>query len=226
LLTGGHDVGFQAEPNTLTLLCQAPVTLGPLWRKAKGGTLEYRKNIFSLAILNAVLARVGKAMLISSMAFSRNPEAGRLKRMSMAPTTVYDLPQPRVRVLIADDHEVMRMGIRNLLQFRSGWSVCAEASNGEEAVAKTLQFNPDVVVMDLTMPIMNGLEAAREIARAQPQIPIILFSLHVSDNLYPDLQKQGIRGAVAKGDAARDLADAVEAVLKGGTFFPSRKVAS
>ena len=88
-------------------------------------------------------------------------------------------------MLVADDHEVMRMGIRNLIQFRSGWSVCAEASNGQEAVEKTLQFHPDVVVMDLTMPVMNGLEAAREIVRTQPEIPVILFSLHVSDDLYP-----------------------------------------
>jgi DNA-binding NarL/FixJ family response regulator len=158
--------------------------------------------------------------------FSSNPEAGRLKQMGMATTTVYGSPHPRVRVLIADDHEVMRMGIRNLLQFRSGWSVCAEASNGKEAVDKTLQFHPDVVVMDLTMPVMNGLEAAREIARALPQIPIILFSLHVCDDLYQDFQKDGIRGAVAKGDAARDLAQAVETVLRGGTFFPTRKAAS
>lgn len=146
--------------------------------------------------------------------------------MGMASTTVYGSTHPRVRVLIADDHEVMRMGIRNLIQFRSGWSVCAEASNGQEAVEKTLQFHPDVVVMDLTMPVMNGLEAAREIVRTQPEIPVILFSLHVSDDLYPDLQKEGIRGAVAKADAARDLTQAVEAVLRGATFFPARRVAS
>ena len=146
--------------------------------------------------------------------------------MSMATTTVYGSPHPRVRVLVADDHEVMRMGIRNLLQFRSDWSVCAEASNGQEAVEKALQFHPDVIIMDITMPVMNGLDAARQIAQAQPQIPVILFSLHVSDDLYRHLQVDGIRGAVAKGDAARDLAQAVEAVLGGGTFFPARKTAA
>ena len=99
-------------------------------------------------------------------------------------------------------------------------------ATGRKPWKKTLQFHPDVVVMDLTMPVMNGLEAAREIARTQPEIPVILFSLHVSDDLYPDLQKEGIRGAVAKADAARDLTQAVEAVLGGGTFFPARRVAS
>jgi len=103
--------------------------------------------------------------------------------MGVTTTTVYGSPHPRVRVLVADDHEVMRMGIRNLLHFRSGWSVCAEASNGQEAVEKALQFHPDVIIMDITMPVMNGLEAARQISKAQPQIPVILFSLHVCDDL-------------------------------------------
>jgi len=144
----------------------------------------------------------------------------------MATTTAYGAPHPLVRVLVADDHEVMRMGIRNLLQFRSGWSVCAEASNGQEAVEKALLSRPDVIIMDITMPVMNGLEAARQISRAQPHIPVILFSMHVSDDVYQHLQADGIRGAVAKADAARDLAQAVETVLKGGTFFPARKTTS
>jgi DNA-binding NarL/FixJ family response regulator len=74
--------------------------------------------------------------------------------------------------------------------------------------------------------VLNGLEAAREISKAHPQIPVILFSLHISDDLFPHLQADGIRGAVAKGDAARDLAQAVEVVLGGGTFFPGQKTVS
>ena len=141
--------------------------------------------------------------------------------MLMATTTVYGSPHPRVRVLVADDHEVMRLGIRNLLELRPGWSVCAEASNGQEAVDKTLQFRPDVIIMDITMPVMNGLDAASQITRREPTIPVILFSLHLSDDLYRHLKTDGIRGAVAKGDAARDLVLAVETVLAGGTFFPA-----
>jgi DNA-binding NarL/FixJ family response regulator len=146
--------------------------------------------------------------------------------MNMAITTVYGSPHPRVRVLVVDDHEVMRLGIRNLLEIQSGWSVCAEANNGQEAVEKSLQFHPDVIIMDLTMPVMNGLEAARQITKAQPKIPVILFSLHVSDDLYRHFNTDGIRGAVAKGDAARDLVLAVQTVLAGGTFFPGKKPGS
>lgn len=138
-------------------------------------------------------------------------------------TTTNRSPDPRVRVLVADDHEVMRLGIRNLLELRPGWSVCAEANNGQEAVEKTLQFQPDVIIMDITMPVMNGLEAASEITKKQPQIPVILFSLHLSDDLFRHFRRDGIRGAVAKGDAARDLVLAVETVLSGGTFFPDRQ---
>ncbi len=136
------------------------------------------------------------------------------------------LPHPRVRVLIADDHEVMRMGIRNLLQLQSGWTVCAEASNGQEAVEKAQQFQPDVIIMDITMPVMNGLDAAHQITKTHPQIPVILFSMHVSDDIYRHMKIDGVRGAVAKADAARDLARAVEAVLRGETFFPDRLTAS
>jgi DNA-binding NarL/FixJ family response regulator len=146
--------------------------------------------------------------------------------MNVATTTVYGSLPPRVRVLVADDHEVMRLGIRNLLEVRPGWSVCAEANNGKEAVEKTLQFHPDVIIMDISMPVMNGLEAASQITRKQPQIPVILFSLHLSDDLSRHFKMDGIRGAVAKGDAARDLVLAVETVLAGGTFFPGKKAGS
>jgi DNA-binding NarL/FixJ family response regulator len=125
-----------------------------------------------------------------------------------------------VRVLIVDDHEVMRMGIRNLLEAVPNWSVCAEANNGAEAIEKALQFAPDIIIMDVTMPGMNGLEAAEEIGNSRPDIPVILFSLHLSEDFAGHLHRAGIRGAVGKGEAARDLVDAVKQVLSGGTFFP------
>jgi DNA-binding NarL/FixJ family response regulator len=125
-----------------------------------------------------------------------------------------------VRLLIADDHEVMRMGIRNLLEAVPNWSICAEASNGAEAVHKALQFQPDVIIMDITMPEMTGLESAAEIAKSRPDIPVILFSLHLSEEYSSHFNRGGIKGAVGKGEAARDLVEAVRRVLSGGTFFP------
>jgi DNA-binding NarL/FixJ family response regulator len=128
-----------------------------------------------------------------------------------------------VRILVADDHEVMRLGIRNLLEVRPDWRVCAEASNGKEAVDRTIECHPDVIILDVAMPTMNGIEAASHIATFYPNIPIILFSLHVSDELVNSIHNQAIRGAVCKSEAGRDLVNAVDAVLEGGTFFQGKK---
>lgn len=128
-----------------------------------------------------------------------------------------------VKILVADDHEVMRLGIRNLLEAQANWTVCAEASDGKEAVDKTLQCRPDVIILDITMPTLNGIEAANRISASHPEIPIILFSLHLSDDLMNAFSCATIRGAVSKSEAGRDLVEAVETVLRGGTFFLGRK---
>ena len=128
-----------------------------------------------------------------------------------------------IRILVAEDHEVMRMGIRNLLEAVPSWKVYAEATTGREAVDFALVSSPDVIIMDITMPEMNGLEAAARIAAERPEIPVIMFSLHLSEDVVGRFKTGSIRGAVAKSEAARDLLDAVRSVLDGGTFFPSSK---
>ncbi|HEY1464408.1 MAG TPA: response regulator transcription factor [Terriglobales bacterium] len=131
-----------------------------------------------------------------------------------------------VRILVADDHEVMRLGIRNLLEAVPNWTICGEAVNGQEAVDKTLACEPDIVIMDITMPVMNGLEASKTISRSRPDIPVILFSLHLSDEMIKGFDTRAIKGAVNKGNAARDLVEAVNRVLKGNTFFPHKQAMS
>jgi DNA-binding NarL/FixJ family response regulator len=128
----------------------------------------------------------------------------------------------RVRILVADDHEVMRMGIRNLLESVPNWTVSNEAGTGREAVDMALQSSPDIIIMDITMPEMNGFEAAAEIAQRRPDIPVIMFSLHLSEEVMARFKTGPIRGAVSKSEAARDLLDAVRSVLGGGTFFPPK----
>jgi two-component system, NarL family, nitrate/nitrite response regulator NarL len=128
-----------------------------------------------------------------------------------------------VRILVADDHEVMRLGLRNLLESVPNWSVYAEAANGNEAVEIALLSSPDIIIMDITMPEMNGLEAAARIAADRPDIPVIMFSLHLSEDVMGRFKTGSVRGAVAKSEAARDLLDAIRAVLDGGTFFPERR---
>jgi DNA-binding NarL/FixJ family response regulator len=142
--------------------------------------------------------------------------------MALADTSATSLETHPARILVADDHEVMRLGIRNLLESVPNWTVCAEASTGREAVEMALQSPPDVIIMDITMPEMNGLEAAAKISEERPDIPVIMFSLHLSEDVIGRFKTGAIRGAVAKSEAARDLLDAVRRVLSGGTFFPSK----
>lgn len=127
-----------------------------------------------------------------------------------------------LRILVADDHEVMRLGIRNLLESVPDWSVYAEARTGREAVDIALLSSPDIIIMDLTMPEMNGLEAAARIAIERPDIPVIMFSLHLSEGVVSRFNTASIRGAVAKSEAARDLLEAVRSVIRGETFFPDQ----
>jgi DNA-binding NarL/FixJ family response regulator len=128
----------------------------------------------------------------------------------------------KVRILVADDHEVMRMGIRNLLESVPQWVVAGEAGTGREAVDLALQTSPDIIIMDITMPEMNGFEAAAQIAQRRPDIPVIMFSLHLSEDVMSRFKAGPVRGAVSKSEAARDLLDAVRTVLSGGTFFPPK----
>ena len=124
-----------------------------------------------------------------------------------------------MRILIADDHDVVRTGLRQLLLERRGWEVCGEAKTGREAVTMALQAKPDVVVMDIGMPELNGLEAARQIRKSLPNTEIVILSLHLSDELVYEIVQAGVRGYVLKSDANRDLVNAVEAL---STFFTAK----
>jgi DNA-binding NarL/FixJ family response regulator len=129
------------------------------------------------------------------------------------------------RILLADDHEVVRRGLCALLQNQPGWEICGEATNGREAVEKAVKLNPDVVILDVGMPNLNGLEATRQIAKAKPQIRILILTLHDSDQLVQEVLNAGARGFLLKSDAARDLVTAVEALRNNKIYF-TPKVAS
>jgi DNA-binding NarL/FixJ family response regulator len=123
------------------------------------------------------------------------------------------------KILVADDHEVVRQGIRTILQARPDWEICGEAGNGEEAIRLVRQLRPDVVIMDITMPVMSGLEAARELAKLQLPSRVLIFTMHESKSLGSSVRKAGAHGYVVKARAARDLIEALDRLLSGGTFF-------
>jgi DNA-binding NarL/FixJ family response regulator len=130
-----------------------------------------------------------------------------------------------LRIVIADDHEVLRHGLRAVLEARSGWKVVGEGVNGREAAELVARLTPDVVVLDISMPEMNGLEATREILRKSPGTQILIMTLHESEELVREVLAAGARGYLLKSDAAQDLVRAVDAVRNHATFFTS-KVAS
>ena len=127
-----------------------------------------------------------------------------------------------LNILVADDHDIIRRGLKDLLTAKPGWEVCAEARTGKEAVALAEQFKPQIVVMDISMPDLNGLEASRRIHKALPKTGILILTMHFSDQLVREVVEAGARGYILKSDADRDLVTAVDSISRHRTFFTSR----
>jgi DNA-binding NarL/FixJ family response regulator len=127
-----------------------------------------------------------------------------------------------LRILIADDHEITRRGIRSLLDGHPGWEVCAEAKDGKEAVELVAKTKPDVALLDIGMPKLNGLEAARQILASAPNVAILILTMLDSDKVIREALRAGARGFMVKSDAGRDLVAAVEALQGQRTFFTTR----
>jgi DNA-binding NarL/FixJ family response regulator len=128
----------------------------------------------------------------------------------------------KLRILIADDHEVVRRGLCTLLQAHEGWEICGEAKDGREAVEMAKQLKPDVVILDVGMPNLNGLAAARQVAQQDANQKIIVLTITDSDQVIREALDAGARGFVLKSDAARDLVSAVEALQRNRMFFTPR----
>ncbi len=123
------------------------------------------------------------------------------------------------RILIADDDATIRLLLRRLLEKQPDWEVCGDASNGAEAIEKVEELDPDIVVMDLGMPVMTGLQAGPEIAKAHPQLPMLLISVQeVSRQLAWEARRAGYRGAVTKS-SGNEVLKGVEALLRHESFF-------
>jgi DNA-binding NarL/FixJ family response regulator len=127
----------------------------------------------------------------------------------------------RALILVADDHAIVRRGLRALVLSQPGWEVCAEACDGREAVEKAAQFKPDVAIVDLGMPELNGLEATRQIVKTSPQTEVLILTMHQSEEVVREVLKAGARGYVLKSDADQNLVAAVEMLLQHKPFLTS-----
>jgi two-component system, NarL family, response regulator NreC len=129
---------------------------------------------------------------------------------------------PKLRILIADDHEIVRRGLRSLLEGHPNWEVCGEAADGWQVVKMAGELKPDVVALDIGMPNLNGLDAARQILRTEPRQKILFLTMHESEQAARAALDIGARGLLLKSDAARDLVSAVAALQNGSTFFSNK----
>ncbi len=127
-----------------------------------------------------------------------------------------------VRILVADDHGVVRRGLRALLESRKGWKICGEAANGREAVERAKRLKPDVAILDIGMPGLNGVEATRQIRKVSPKTEILILSAHGSEKLALEVLEAGARGYVVKEEADESLMVAVDALLRHVPFLTAR----
>ena len=127
-----------------------------------------------------------------------------------------------LRILVADDHHVVRTGLRTLLETERGWQVCAEAANGREAVEKAGELRPDVAVLDIGMPLLNGVEATRQIRKLSPKTEVLILTMHDSEVLIQEVLEAGARGYILKDDADRNLIAAVDALRQHKPYLSSR----
>ena len=127
-----------------------------------------------------------------------------------------------LRILVADDHQVVRTGLRTLLESKTGWQVCAEAANGREAVEKAGALQPDVAVLDIGMPLLNGVEATRQIRKASPRTEILILTMHDSEHMIQGVLDAGARGYILKDDADRNLLAAVDALRRHKQYLSAR----
>lgn len=130
-----------------------------------------------------------------------------------------DVPRPIRRILIADDHQAMRQGVRNFLETREGWQIVGEASNGHEALRLARELQPDIAILDYSLPLMNGLELTRVVKRELPRTEILIYTMHDRESILIDVLRAGARGYVLKSDAGPHLVAAVEALSMHKPYF-------
>ena len=127
-----------------------------------------------------------------------------------------------IGVLIADDHEIVRHGVRNLIESEEGFAVVAEATSGRDAVKFCERFTPEIAILDLSMPDLNGMEATRQIRKLCPETRVLIFTMHETERLVQEVFQAGAHGYVLKSDAGKHLLHALRTVLKGEHFFSSK----
>jgi len=127
-----------------------------------------------------------------------------------------------LRIAIADDHPIVRAGVRTVLEGQTGWVVCAEAGDGEALVRLVFAHQPDIAILDYSLPVLNGLEATRQLQKSSPKVQVLIYTMHDDEMLIRDALKAGARGYLLKSEDDDKLVAAVQALIRGKTYFSQR----
>jgi two-component system NarL family sensor kinase len=218
------DFGKGIHPATLNTSTHtaAPLGVGIQGMRERmrqlGGKLEITSRLKHGTLVTATLPMVHPQANPSEESMTNTTVESATSRGTDTPTPGRDTP--RKKILIADDHEMLRRGIRNALEDRQDWQICGEAVDGQETVNKVNTLRPDLVILDINMPVLNGLAAVRQILRNRPQTKIVIFTVHDSELTLKEIQAAGAHAYVSKNDASDALLRVVEDLLE------SRRVAS
>jgi len=218
------DFGKGMHPATLNTSTHtaAPLGVGIQGMRERmrqlGGKLEITSRLKHGTLVTATLPMVHPQANPSAESITNTTVESATNRGTDTPAPGRDTP--RKQILIADDHEMLRRGIRNALEDRQDWQICGEAVDGQEAVNKVNTLRPDLVILDINMPVLNGLAAVRQILRNRPQTKIVIFTVHDSEQTIKEIQAAGAHAYVSKNDASDALLRVVEDLLE------SKRVAS
>lgn len=208
----GMEVQQSASPNS---------KMAPLGVGIQG----MRERLRQLAGALDIFSKLGKGtIVIASLPLSKFLLP--IEKESAGDTGAAPAPPGKMksRILLADDHEMLRRGLHSMLEKEPDLSICGEAKDGIEAVEKAIALKPDLVILDINMPGLNGLTAVRQILHSCPETRILVFTVHDSEQTLQESLSAGAHGFLSKGKAGRDLTDAVRTVLAGKQFFPSLKL--
>ena len=208
--------GIRAEILKSSRRAVAPIGVGIQGMKERMRQLSGRLEVTS---------RPNQGTLITATLPIREPRAE-----SSGSDTTHDDRQGdtavRSRILIADDHEVLRRGIRTMIESEKNWEVCGEAIDGQEVVDKSVTLSPDLIILDINMPVLNGVAAVRQILRSCPKTKILVFSVHESKQTVREVLSAGAHGYLSKAKAGRELVQVVKLLLAGKTFYPEKAASS
>ncbi len=215
---GDFGKGMKVEQSTSPSTEAAPLGVG---------IQGMRQRIRQLSGVLDIFSKLGKGTAVmASLPILKLSLPAEKESAGKAEDTSAETDKAKARLLLADDHEMLRRGLHSMLEKEADLSICGEAKDGIDAVEKAVALKPDLVILDVNMPGLNGLAVVRQILLSCPETRILVFTVHDSEQTLQESFNAGAHGFLSKGKAGRDLIDAVRAVLAGKQFYPSLKLES